>query len=188
MAQINLLPWREELRQEKKKEFLTQLGGVCILTVLVAFLWVRSVDGAIAAQNTRNNILDGEIKLLKDQVAEIKNLKKERKSLLDRMQVIQDLEGKRAIIVHYFDEFAKAIPNGVFLTSLERKGDQFTAEGVSDSNNRISEFMRQLEDSDWFTGTSINSISAEPDSGPQAQKFSLRLTATLPDGEVKNDG
>ncbi len=188
MAQINLLPWREELRQEKKKEFLTQLGGVCILTVLVAFLWVRSVDGAIAEQSSRNNILQGEIKLLENQVQEIKTLKKERKALLDRMRVIQDLEGKRAIIVHYFDEFAKAIPSGVFLISLKRNGDQFIVDGVSDSNNRISEFMRQLEDSDWFVGTSIVSISSDPDNGPQAQRFSLRLTATLPDEQEKNNG
>lgn len=188
MAQINLLPWREEMRQEKKKEFLTQLGCVCIVTVLVAMAWVRSVDGAIAEQNARNNILNSEISLLKGQVEAIKSLKKERKSLLDRMRVIQDLEGRRAIIVHYFDEFAKAMPSGVYLLALSRSGEKFVVEGISDSNNRISEFMRQLEDSDWFTGTSIISISSDPDSGPQAQKFSLRLTATLPGDEDGKDG
>ncbi len=189
MAQINLLPWREEMRQEKKKEFLTQLAGICILAALIAFVWVRSVDGAIASQSARNNLLESEIKLLDSQVEEIKNLKKERKALLDRMQVIQDLEGKRAIIVHYFDEFAKAIPNGVHLTALKRNGDEFRLEGISESNNRISEFMRRIEDSEWFADTSIISIEAEPDAGPQAQSFSLRLIATLPDGgEEKDNG
>lgn len=188
MAQINLLPWREEMRQEKKKEFLTQLGGVCLLTVLVAFVWMRSVDGAITEQNARNNILDSEIKLLESQVNEIQTLKKKRKALLDRMQVIQDLEGRRAIIVHYFDEFSKAMPSGVFLVALTRKGEGFVIDGISESNNRISEFMRQLEDSDWFKDTSIISISSEPDAGAQAQKFSLRLTATLPGEGAESDG
>ncbi|MFL0810373.1 MAG: PilN domain-containing protein [Agarilytica sp.] len=188
MARINLLPWREEMRQEKKKEFLTQLGGICILVALVAFVWVRSVDGAIASQGARNAMLDQEIKGLEKQVEEIKNLKKERRELLDRMKVIQDLEGKRAIIVHYFDEMAGAVPDGVFLTSLKRKDDSFTLEGISESNNRISEFMRQIESSEWFKGTSIVSISADPDSGPQAQKFTLRLTATLPGAEENEDG
>lgn len=180
MAQINLLPWREELREEKKKEFLTQLGGVCILAALMALLWVQSVDSAISSQRSRNNILSEEIQRLEKQVEEIKNLKKERQELIDRMKVIQGLEGKRAIIVHYFDEFAKAMPNGVFLTSLKKQGNRFIAEGISDSNNRISEFMRRLEDSDWFKNTAIISIASDPKSGPQAQKFSLRIIATLP--------
>lgn len=188
MARINLLPWREEMRLEKKKEFLTQLGGVCIVAALIAFVWVRAVDGSIATQNSRNTMLQQEIKALEQQVVEIQNLKKERRELLDRMKVIQDLEGKRAIIVHYFDEMATAVPDGVFLTSLNRQGDVFTLKGISESNNRISEFMRQIEDSDWFKGTSIVSISADPESGPQAQEFTLRLTATLPGDEENEDG
>ncbi len=183
MAQINLLPWREEMRQEKKKEFLTQLGGVCILAALVVLLWMQSVESAISKQNARNGILDDEIKRLQSQVEEIKNLKKDRQALLDRMKVIQGLEGERAIIVYYFDEFAKAIPNGVFLTALSKKGEGFTVQGVSDSNNRISEFMRQLEDSDWFKDTSIISITADESAGPQGQRFSLKTTATLPNAE-----
>jgi len=188
MAQINLLPWREEMRQEKKKEFVTQLGGVCILAVLVCFVWVRSVDSAIESQNSRNNILQTEIKLLENQVEEIKNLKRERKALIDRMKVIQDLEGKRSIIVHYFDEFAKSVPNGIYVTSLTRRGDIFSVEGVSESNNRISEFMRLLNDSAWFSNPFYKGQSAAPKLGPQTAEFSLDLNAVLPESLEKTDG
>lgn len=188
MAQINLLPWREELRQEKKKEFLTHLASVCILTALVGYAWISSVNNAIASQNSRNNMLDSEIKVLAKQVEEIKNLKKERQALLDRMNVIQDLEGKRSIIVHYFDEFAKAVPDGVYITEIERKGDIFSVVGVSESNNRLSSFMRELDDSDWFSNTNLLSTSSSPSIGEQARVFSLDLKAVLPKTSEESDG
>lgn len=188
MATINLLPWREEMRQEKKKEFLTQLAGIGILAVIVAFLWVQSVDSAIESQVARNNILQSEIKLLEKQVEEIKNLKRERKALIDRMRVIQDLEGKRSIIVHYFDEFAKAVPSGIYVTSFSRKGDVFSVEGFSESNNRISEFMRLLDDSEWFSDPFYKGQTAAPDQGAQASKFSLDLNAVLPDSMEGDNG
>lgn len=188
MARINLLPWREELRQEKKKEFVTQLVAVCIFTALICFAWVRAVDGSISSQKARNNILKNEISLLESQVEEIQNLKRERQALLDRMRVIQDLEGKRAIIVHYFDEFAKAVPNGVHLTAIKRTGDTFSIEGVSESNPRLSIFMRQLDASEWFSGVNLLSATASPDNGEQAKQFSLNLMAVLPDSAEESDG
>lgn len=188
MATINLLPWREEMRQEKKKEFLTQLGGVCAIAVFGAFLWVQSVESAISNQNTRNAMLESEIKTLEKQVEEIKELKKKRKELIDRMRVIQDLEGKRSIIVHYFDEMAKSVPDGVYVTSISRRGDTFSIEGISESNNRISEFMRLLSDSEWFDSPFYKGQKTAPDHGPQAAEFSLDVNAVLPESmeEDKN--
>jgi len=187
MAQINLLPWREEYRQEKKKQFLTQLAGVCLVAVGIAFLWKQAVEGAISSQNSRNAMLTSEITQLEKQVSEIKELKKKRKELLDRMKVIQDLEGKRAIIVHYFDAFAKAVPDGVYITSLDKTGDVLSIQGVSESNNRVSTFMRQLDSSEWFTDPNLKSVVAAPQHGEQASIFEMQLTAVVPeaDAEVK---
>ena len=81
MARINLLPWREEHRREKKQEFLTQLAAVTIFAVLLCYGWMKSVDNAIASQNERNAILDTEIKTLDKKVKEIQQLKKERREL-----------------------------------------------------------------------------------------------------------
>lgn len=189
MARINLLPWREELRREKKQEFLTQLAGVCIVAALVCFAWVKSVDNAIADQRSRNGMLDNEIKLLAKKVEEIKQLKKERRELLDRMRVIQDLEGKRSIIVHYFDEFAKAVPDGVYITSFKRSGNTFSIVGVSESNNRISSFMRQLDASEWFSDPDLKSVKAISGSDEDGQSnFAMDLKAVVPDAGEKKDG
>ena len=183
MAQINLLPWREEFRQERKKQFLTQLVGVCLLALGVAFLWVRAVDASIESQKSRNNLLDGEIKLLDKQVTEIKDLKAKRRELLDRMKVIQDLEGRRAIIVHYFDAFAKAVPDGVYVTSISKSSNSLSIEGVSESTNRVSTFMRQLDDSAWFSEPNLRSVVAAPQHGEQASIFKMQLKAVLPELE-----
>ena len=188
MAQINLLPWREAYRQERKKEFLIQLAGVVVITGLICFLWLSSAKAAVEKQNTRNNILDQEIKQLSKQVEEIEELKQERKELLDRMQVIQDLEGKRSIIVHYFDELAKAIPDGVFLKQIKRQGDLMTIEGISESNNRISAFMRQLNASTWFTSPNLKNVVAAPEFGDQSGEFTMEIITTLPESEEADNG
>lgn len=188
MAQINLLPWREEYRQEKKNEFVKQLVGVCIVAALMSYVWVQSVNTSITTQQTRNDLLNAEINLLSKQVQEIKELKKRRKELLDRMKVIQDLEGKRSIIVHYFDEFAKAVPDGVYITGLKRSGDSLHVEGVSESNARVSSFMRQLNDSDWFSEPNLNSVIAAPEKGDQYSRFVMQLKTVLPKKEEDKDG
>lgn len=180
MATINLLPWREEFRQEKKKEFIVQLAGVCILALLVAFMWIRSVDSAIASQNQRNGMLQAEIKQLQSQVKEIQELKKRRAELIDRMKVIQDLQGTRPIIVRYFDELVRAVPDGIFITKLSRTGVVIKIEGVTESNNRVSTFMRQLNDSSWFAEPNLKSVVANNKFGEQASVFSLELKTTLP--------
>ena len=188
MAQINLLPWREELRQEKKKEFLVQLVGACVFALIACFLWVQSVEGSVSNQLQRNQILEGEIAVLQKQVVEIKDLKKRRKELLDRMKVIQDLEGKRSVIVHYFDEFAKSMPDGVFFTSLKRNGDSFSIEGISESNQRISALMRNLDQSLWFSNPNLKSVDADPKLGEQAGKFVMQLSAVVPEANKLEEG
>lgn len=180
MAQINLLAWREELRKEKKKEFVSQLIMVCILVGVGCFVWIQSVQGSIEHQKQRNQILQSEIDLLAKQVAEIKDLKKRRSELISRMKVIQDLEGKRSIIVHYFDELARKTPDGVFLESVSRTNNSFSLKGVSESNQRISTLMRQLDESDWFANPNLKSVVASPNDGEQAGVFSMQFESVLP--------
>ena len=180
MARINLLPWREEMRQEKKKEFLVQLAAVCAVAGLIGFIWIQAVDGKISAQKERNKRLKTEIANLEKQVVEIQDLKKKRKELLDRMRVIQDLEGRRSVIVHYFDEFVNATPDGIYVTALSRNGDFVSIEGVGESNNRISSFMRKLDDSEWFSDPDLRSVVAKEVSGQQAYNFNMRIKVVVP--------
>lgn len=180
MAKINLLPWREELRREKKKEFLVILGGVVVLSALVAFLWVVTVESAIENQNARNQILETEISSLEKQVAEISELKKKRDDLLTRIKIIQDLQGTRSLIVRYFDDLARAIPDGVYLTLVSRKDDLVSIEGVAESYNRVASFMRSLDKSDWFAEPSLTSVVAAPSEGEQAQAFKMTVKTSIP--------
>jgi type IV pilus assembly protein PilN len=177
MAQINLLPWREEMRLERKKEFLVQLFGVCLVGVLACFMWVKTVDASIDDQRSRNQRLQSEINILKSKVEEIERLKQQKKDLVSKMRVIQDLEGKRSIIVHYFDGLAKAIPDGVYFTSLNRRGQKFSLVGISENNQRISEFMRELDKNPWFDNPNLKSVVASPANGEQAARFDLEVDA-----------
>lgn len=188
MANINLLPWREEYRQEKKKEFQIQIFGVAIAACLVAFAWVSMVDSAIDNQRQRNSILDNEIKILDKQVKEIQELKKKREELIARMKVIQDLQGTRPTIVRYFDEMVRAVPDGVFFSKMIRTGNSISIEGVTESSNRVSTFMRNIDQSEWFSNPNLKSIKANTSFGDQAAEFSLQLQADLPAAQQDGEG
>lgn len=180
MANINLLGWREQYREEKKKEFLTLLFGLGIAVAAACFLWVSSVQSAIEEQDGRNGMLRSEIKILSKQVAEIKKLKKQRAELLDRMKVIQDLQGTRPVIVRHFDEMVRAIPDGVFLTSLVSKGKKISLNGVAESNNRVSSLMRNLDESGWFKTPNLTSVKDAPKYGEQANTFVMTVNTAVP--------
>ena len=183
MAKINLLPWREAYRKEKKEQFLVVLGGVLLLSALMSYLWIVSVESAIENQDARNHILDTEIAKLEKQVQEISELKKKRDDLLTRIKIITDLEGTRPLIVRYFDDFAHAIPDGLYITSLSRAGDVVSIEGIAESYNRVASLMRNLEDSDWFASANLTSVTAAPKEGEQANSFKMTVHTSVP-GEV----
>ncbi len=180
MATINLLPWRDQYRQDKKKEYLGVLGACGVAALLAGYIWVSSVQGDIANQQERNGILTAEIAILEKKVVEIRDLKKRREALLSRMKVIQDLQGTRPIIVRHFDELVRSIPDGVYLNTLSRKGSELRIKGIAESNNRVSSFMRNLDQSDWFAAPNLTGVSAAPDEGDQANSFELIVATSAP--------
>ena len=180
MAKINLLPWREAYRQEKKREFLGVIVGVGLAAVFGAYVWVSSVESAIENQNARNQLLKQEISKLDAQVKEISEIKKVRDDLLARIKVITDLEGTRPVIVRYFDELARAIPDGVWITSAQRVGKVVTIEGVAESYNRIASFLRNLESSDWCASHNLISVDAAPEEGEDASRFKMTVETSAP--------
>ncbi len=180
MAKINLLPWRQAYREEKKREFLVVIGFVLAISALGAYLWVGSVESSIENQNARNRLLEQEITKLEAQVKEISELKKVRDDLLVRIKVIQDLEGTRPVIVRYFDEFSRAVPDGVHVTLLDKKGGTIAIEGVAESYNRVASFMRNLDASDWFASPNLTSVVAAPAEGEQASRFKMTVQTSAP--------
>lgn len=180
MANINLLPWRDQYREEKKREFVSILVFLGIVAAAVAFIWVQMVNASIDSQSQRNQLLQTEITMLEKQVAEIKELKDRRTELIDRMKVIQDLQGKRPIIVRYFDEMVRAIPDGVFFNRLSRRGEVISIEGIAESNNRVSSLMRNLDASDWLASPNLTSVKDAPNFGENANEFKMTVYTSAP--------
>lgn len=175
MANVNLLPWREELRQEKKKEFLIFLGVVASVALLSAVGWGYWVDFQVERQNDRNSLLTREIAVLDEKVKEIKELKLRRQQVLERMEVIKALQGNRPGIVKVFDEFVRSVPAGVFFVEVNRVGENVSLVGFAESNNRISALMRQLDASERFKEPSLTKVNADDMLGEQGSRFELQV-------------
>jgi type IV pilus assembly protein PilN len=188
MAQINLLPWRDERRQELKKEFLTILAVVLAVGVGLVLLGDRVVNGQIEHQQDRNSYLSKHIKELDKQVAEIKELERRRNQLIERMRVIQELQGNRPIIVRIMDQLVRTVPDGVFYNQISAKGKAITINGVAESNNRVSSLMRRLDASDWLANPNLDAVRAAPKYGEQATTFSLKVQIQLPESGEKTEG
>lgn len=161
MAKINLLPWREAQRKERQKQF----GGLMMLSVIAAgvvmfFVW-STYESWINEQNSRNTLLQGEIAALDKQIEEIKELEKRKAELVTRIEIIQNLQQSRPLIVRLFDTLVRTIPEGVYLTSLGRVNTGLDLKGKTESNNRVSKFMRNIEESTWLGGPVLESITAE---------------------------
>lgn len=171
MAKINLLPWREELRKQRLQEFAVILGMVAVAAVIVAFGWKMAGDRAVDEQKSRNSYVQTQISELEESIKEIEVLQRRRDALIERMNVIQGLQGNRPTIVHVFDEFVTTLPDGVYYTSIKQSGSKFEITGIAESNNRISNLMRNLEASQWFANPSLSRVVA---SGAMFE-FSLTL-------------
>jgi type IV pilus assembly protein PilN len=180
MAQINLLPWRETRRQDLKKEFLATIALVVALGAGLLVLGDRVVNSQIDNQKGRNEYLTGNIKELDKMVAEIRELQKRRNQLIDRMRVIQELQGNRPIIVRVLDQIVRTVPDGVFYTSLSTKGKMISIAGVAESNNRVSSLMRRLDASDWLANPNLDKVKAAPSFGDQANTFNLTVKIQAP--------
>jgi len=183
MANINLLPWREELREERKQEFLVGLGITIAIAAVILFAGDRIVNAFISNQNAKNDYLREQIALLDSEIAEIRELQRQKAELSERMTVIQDLQGRRPVIVRLFDELVRTLPDGVYYNTISRTGDAISFQGVAESNNRVSALLRSLEDSEWFEAPDLQQISASQQGGIDGNSFQLGVRVTTPDPE-----
>ncbi|SFM61332.1 PilN domain-containing protein [Marinobacter zhejiangensis] len=187
MAKINLRPWREELRAEKQQQFVVMILGAAVLAAGLAFLWKTDMDNRIAYQESRNAYLQTAMKQLDEQIREIESLKRKRDELLARMRVIQDLQGKRPIIVRVFDELVRTLPDGLYYMDLKRTGDQLQIVGMAESNSRISGLMRQFDNSDWFTNPNLTNVAAADQARAGYSQFNLSVTQKTPEPEEEGN-
>lgn len=183
MATINLLPWREERREELKKEFAIISAMVAGFAILIVFAWQAVLSGVVDQQESRNRFLQSRIDELNAQVKEIDALKQQKKALEARMEVIQALQGNRPEIVHIFDELVRTLPDGVFYNAINRSGKKITLKGTAESSNRVSSLMRQLDASEWFDNPNLQMVRANRSFGEQANDFEMVVTLTSPSSD-----
>ena len=160
MAHVNLLPWREQRRQQQKQQYIVVLAFVAIMTGLIFWFIGQIIDTQISNQNSRNQYLQTQITALESQIAEIKRIKESKSAIEQRMALIEQLQSSRNLAPQVLDELARIVPQGVSFKSLQRTGSSLQVRGTSESNNRLAEFMRQLETSKVFTSGELSSIVA----------------------------
>lgn len=175
MARINLRPWRAEQRAERQRQFVVAVVGFAVVGLVYVFLADRMIAGATADQEARNAYLQGEIASLDRKIQEIEKLREKRDQLIERMRIIQELQGNRPVIVHLFDELVRTVPDGVYYTKLDRKGELLSVQGKAESNNRISSLMRRLDGSAWLDEPNLTSVKANEEEGSNANDFDLTV-------------
>jgi type IV pilus assembly protein PilN len=187
MPRINLLPWREERRKRRQKNFNAALAGAAILAIVVVGYWHHAMSQHIDYQHRRNQYLKTEISHLDKRIASIKTLKKQRKALVSRMKVIEKLQQSRPLAVHVFDQLIKTLPDGVYLTRVSEKGDTLNIKGDARSSARISTYMRNIANSDWLDHPNLTVIKDASKGGTHKKQFRLSAEIVAKNAPAKED-
>ncbi len=188
MAHINLLPWREELRQEQTRQFTTFTVLSLVLTGALVFMVHVIMNGQIEHQEFRNKMLQNEITRLDAALKQIETLEETKAKLLARMDVIQSLQQRRPQIVHLFDDFVRTVPEGIYLTLIRQEVKNLTIKGVAESNGRVSAYMRNIDASAWMATPKLKVIQTRKGT-LRSNDFTLTTSQLLPnDKNNNNDG
>jgi type IV pilus assembly protein PilN len=173
MAHINLLPWREGQRQEQKKQYLTILVAIALMILAIVWSGGAIIDSLIANQTQRNQYIEQQITVLDAQIAKIKGIKEDKKAIEQRMALIEQLQTSRNVVPHILDELAILVPPGLSFRTMSRKGNLIEIVGVSESNNRLSDFMRRLQESEVFLRGDLSSIKADTSATDAVSEFKI---------------
>lgn len=185
MAKINLLPWRTERRKLREREFYMMLGGAVVAGILAMLLWIYWMDARLENQDNRNALLSQEIKALDVRLVEIKNLEETRARLLQRKQIIEQLQANRSQMVHLFDELVRTIPDGVRLSSMKQTGDTLTLAGVAQSNASVADYMKRLDASPWLKRSDLQQTESKGTDRRERFEFGLTVKLTSPEEKEK---
>ena len=173
MPRINLLPWREQERKVRRREFGVASGGAVIAAVMFALGGKLVYSSWTDSQIEKNNLLKKEIVKLDAQIADIQDLENRKQRLVARMEIIEKLQRKRPEIVHQFDELVRTVPDGVYLNSIKQTGNKLEIRGVAQSSTRVSTFMRNIDSSVWMDNPVLQVVETAKDSPTGGSSFTL---------------
>jgi len=177
MARINLLPWREEARRERQRQFLYSLMATLVLGAILVLIVGLFFDQRISHQESRNQQIQVEINRLEQRIARIQDLENTRNRLLSRKQIIESLQASRSLTVELLDKLAKTIPVGITLTNVRQQGNRLTLLGTSQSNARVSAYLQSLEGMDLFVRPELQYVraSSNPPNSVETYEFAISV-------------
>lgn len=187
MPSINLLPWREEERSKRQRDFGVAAGGAVVAGIAVVMITIFYYSQMISDQEAKNQRLQDEIEVLNKSITEIDGLERQKERLLARMEIINQLQKSRPEIVHLFDELVRQLPEGVYLTGIKQSGTRIEIRGVAQSSTRVSALMRQIDASEWLTNPEVDRVETTQSGASRKAQFivyakQVRSDADLEDG------
>ena len=181
MPRINLLPWREEERKTRQRDFGVAAVGALLGGIAVIMLTMLAYSQMISAQESRNERLTTEITVLEKSIEEIDDLERQKERLLARMEIIDRLQKSRPEVVHLFDELVRQLPEGVYLTGLKQTGSRIEIRGVAQSSTRVSALMRQIDASEWLADPEVERVETTERGSSRQAEFVVYLKQARPD-------
>ncbi len=188
MARINLLPWREELRRERQRQFMISLLFTAIAGSMIVFLVSFGFNQRISHQEARNQKLSGEIRKLEIRINRIDKLEQTKERLLSRKRIIEELQASRSLTVELLDKLAKSIPVGITLDTVRQQGVNLSLTGNSQSNARVSAYLQSLDASDLFLGPDLKVVKTSLRPATPVEPYEFSIGVTLRTKRVDEDG
>ena len=187
MPRINLLPWREEERKKRQRDFGLATGGAVLAGVAVVMLTMLAYSQMISSQERRNARLTEEINELQRSIEEIDSLEAQKERLLARMEIIDELQKSRPEVVHLFDELVRQMPEGVYLTGVKQSGRRVEIRGVAQSSTRVSALMRQIDSSEWMADPEVERVETTIVGSARQAEFVVYLKQRSPGSDMEDD-
>ena len=185
MPRINLLPWREEERRTRQREFGVAAGGAVIGGVAVTMLTMLVYSSMINSQELRNERLENEIEILQKDITAIDDLERRKEKLLARMDIIDRLQKSRPEVVHLFDEMVRQLPEGVYLTGMKQTGSRIEIRGIAQSSTRVSALMRQIVASEWLADPEVERVETTDIGSSRQADFVVYLKQARPGEDME---
>ena len=184
MIRVNLLPHRQIRREARQREFGLMALFSAIAAAVIIFLGYTYITAKIDAQAERNARLDAAIVKLDKEIADIKDLKDQISTMLERKQVVENLQTNRSQAVIVLDELSRQLPEGMYLKSIKQQGNVISIEGIADTNARVATLVRNLSTSNWMESPSLVEIKSIVVNTLKQNAFALNVNIKVPKVET----
>jgi len=180
MTQINLLPWRETLREEQKNEFLILMGAAAGLALVILLITFYLFSSKVSRVEKANHYLEDQTELVDRKIFQVEQIKKQKEELIARREALETVEIQRVNVVHLLEQVTIKLPEGVYLTEMKKEGPLLYLSGRAESNTRVSELMSSIDSSRWVKNPLLTEIKSPDD---ETRTFQIRMEQELPDVE-----